>query len=66
MTAVTPEIMKLLIAVQQVWDKHIEDHASSDLQHYFPLGLTITAHDEFLATLYEEGWEFNEPKEKKA
>lgn len=65
-TMATPEIMKLLIAVQEVWDKHIETHVSTDLQHYFPLGLTITAHGDHIATLYEEGWDLTDPKEKKA
>lgn len=62
MRMVDSDIMSLLIAVEKVWNTHLEEHENTDLQHYFPLSITITSHGEHIATLYEEGWDFDPPK----
>lgn len=63
MSAVVPGVVLALLAeMETVWNKHIDAHADTDLKHWFPLGLSVESHGEHIATLYEEGWDFDAPK----
>jgi hypothetical protein len=59
-----PEVLQFLGEVGKAYNDILDNYQDTELRHWFPLGLRIESHGEFLAELYEEGWSFTDPKSK--
>lgn len=58
-----PAMLRLLSDISTAFDTAFAKRDEATLGDYL-IGISVTSHDDHVATLYEEGWDFSTPKKE--